>query len=112
MTQPTKRILTVIESPYAGNRVRNIIYARRALLDSLSREEAPFVSHLLYTQVLDDDDPIQRRWGINAGFSWHSVADLCAIYTDYGMSRGMEEGIISAQKFGLIIDYRKIGENT
>src|SRR5690606_40243334 len=57
------RRLVIVESPYAAkeffDRVRNQDYARAALRDSLLRGEAPFASHLLYTQagVLDDDIP-------------------------------------------------------
>jgi hypothetical protein len=79
----------VIESPYAGNVERNVAYARGAMLDCLARGEAPYASHLLYTQVLDDDKELDRNLGIVAGFCWAATADLIAFYADYGWSRGM-----------------------
>jgi len=87
--------LVVIESPYAGNIEENVRYARACMLDCLSRNEAPFASHLLYTQpgVLHDEIPVQRALGINAGLAWRRVADLTAFYVDYGWSHGMREAL-------------------
>lgn len=83
----------VIESPYAGDVEANKAYARRCMLDSLSRGEAPLLSHLLYTQVLDDTDPEQRHRGIRAHKSWIVVCDKVVVYADRGISDGMKEGI-------------------
>lgn len=85
------RPLVVIESPYAGEVEKNVVYARRCMMDSLLRGEAPFASHLLYTQILDDNVPSDRSLGIGAGWEWHRVADLIVFYTDRGWSRGMIE---------------------
>lgn len=90
----------VIESPLSGDFVRNVRYARLCMLDSLRRGEAPFASHLLYTQMLDDVVPDQRRLGMNAGFVWGEVGELRAFYCDLGISSGMEEGEREAQKVG------------
>jgi len=100
----------VIESPFGGpDRERNIEYARACLKDSLDRGEAPFASHLLYTQVLDDDDPRQRDRGIRAGFEVAYNADLTAIYTDLGMTDGMHEGHNNALLEMRPIEYRSLG---
>ncbi len=104
-------IRVVIESPFAGDVERNIEYARRCLADSLARGEAPFASHLLYTQpgVLDDTIPEERKNGMYAGFEWGSQADLCAVYKDLGVSPGMEEGIRRATNAGVPHTFRSIG---
>lgn len=87
----------VIESPFSPSNGRttdqNIAYGRAALLDSLSRGEAPYASHLLYTQVLDDTDIDERRTGMQAGFVWGSRADLVAVYIDHTITRGMLAGM-------------------
>jgi hypothetical protein len=103
--------LVIIESPYAGDIAKNEAYARRAIADSLARGEAPFASHLLYTQpgVLDDLDPEQRLRGIEAGFAWGEKADLTAVYVDRGTSGGMEMGIVAAKACGRPVEYRSIG---
>ena len=99
----------IVESPYAGDIEKNIKYARKALADCLGRGEAPFVSHLLYTQVLDDTIPKERVKGINAGFAWGLTADYVAVYADLGISSGMKKAIIFYENLGIEIKYRKIG---
>ncbi len=103
----------IIESPYAGDVERNLTYLRRCMSDCLKRNEAPFASHGLYTQpgVLDDADPVERELGIHAGFAWQNVAHVIAVYTDYGISGGMQYGIDHAVGSGCTIEYRTIGEN-
>lgn len=100
--------LVILESPYAGNVKRNKIYARTAMLDSLNRGEAPMVSHLLYTQCLNDKIPEQRAKGIEAGLAFKKVINKTVVYTDLGISQGMQYGIDDAKRNGRIIEYRKI----
>lgn len=83
----------IVESPYKGDVRLNTAYAQLACLDSIMRGEAPFASHLLYTQILNDDDADERALGIGLGFSWHRVADLIAFYIDLGMSPGMKQSM-------------------
>lgn len=101
--------LVIIESPYAGDVERNTAYARACMADSLRRGEAPFASHLLYTQVLDDLKPEQRACGISAGFGWGRKADLIAIYSDLGISGGMLAGMERARRAGQPIEVRELG---
>jgi len=103
--------LVILESPYAGDVEANVAYARRCVRDSLSRGEAPIASHLLYTQpgVLDDDVPEEREKGIRAGLAWREVAQGSVVYTDRGMSKGMEYGVAAALAAGRTVEYRSIG---
>lgn len=100
----------ILESPFAGDVEANIAYARKCVRDSLSRNEAPIASHLLYTQpgILNDEDPKERQWGINTGLAWKIVAEASVIYTDLGISKGMEFGIEAAKIAGLPIEYRSL----
>lgn len=102
--------LVILESPYAGDVEANIEYARRCVRDSLSRDEAPIASHLLYTQpgVLNDDLPTERQQGIDAGLAWRAVAHASIVYTDRGISNGMEYGIAAARAAGIAVEYRQI----
>ena len=102
--------LVIVESPYAGNIERNVAYARAAMADCLKRGEAPFASHLLYTQegVLDDAKPEERAFGIAAGLTWARCADATVVYADLGISGGMRIGITNAQKQSRPVEYRKI----
>ena len=112
--QPLTIPLVQLESPFAGKTAQaakdNILYGRAALRDMLLRGEAPFASHLLYAQpfVLDDNDPAERRLGMEAGFAFLAVVDYVAVYTDRGISPGMEAGIARAQARGLQIHHRSL----
>ena len=103
--------LVSIESPYAGDTERNITYAKRAMLDCIGRGEAPFASHLLYPQVLDDNDLIQRESGFACSFAWIQWADILVVYKDYGISPGMVRAIDYAIDSDIAIEYRSIGPN-
>ena len=105
--------LVIIESPYAGDIKRNVKYAQACMRDSLMRGEAPLASHLLYTQsgILNDAIPEEREMGIEAGLTWGKLADLTAVYTDYGMSEGMVRGIERAGVDGRDVEMRSLSRN-
>jgi hypothetical protein len=107
-----RRVL--IESPFAAangrTREDNIAYARACLRDCLSRNESPLASHLLYTQVLRDEDPRERELGIEAGLAWGTAADVTVVYIDRGISDGMRRGIWRAHLEGRPVEYRKLTE--
>jgi hypothetical protein len=105
--------LVIVESPYAGGIERNVAYARLCVRDCILRGEAPIASHLLLTQpgILDDGVPSERATGIAAGLAWLRVADASAVYTDLGISRGMEQGIAAAKSAGVPVEYRTLGES-
>lgn len=107
----------IIESPYAGEKPgdqvgveRNLRYLRACMHDCFLRGEAPYASHGLYTQpgVLDDNDPDERKLGIEAGFAWRDSADATIVYTDLGTTRGMQYGIDHANRGGRPIEYRQL----
>ncbi len=107
----------VLESPYAGRgtdlageTAKNIDYARACLRDCLNCGEAPIASHLLYTQpgVLNDDNPAERKWGIEAGLAWGNLAEASVVYVDRGISKGMKFGIARARKEGRPVEYRSL----
>lgn len=107
--------LVIIESPYAGKPreiKRNVDYARAAMADCLRRGEAPYASHLLYTQpgVLDDAIPVDRTLGIDAGLAWGKHADVTVVYYDRGVSSGMRQGIARAEAEGRPVEWRTLGE--
>lgn len=109
----------IIESPYKPkdnvlNPVtalqENLEYARRCMFHSIDMGESPFLSHLLYTQVLDDNRPEERATGMFLARSWYDVADMCAVYVDKGVSEGMKKGIEYARYVGLPVEERSLYE--
>ncbi len=104
----------ILESPYAGNVEANVAYARACMRDCLARGEAPLASHLLYTQegILCDDHGPSRTLGIEAGLEWGCVAHATVVYTDRGITTGMQYGIDRAIKEGRHVEYRSLhGDN-
>jgi hypothetical protein len=107
----------VIESPFAAHPryaevARDVtgVYLRAAMFDAFERAEAPFASHAIYPQVLDDDSPGERAVGIYAGLVWGRLAEETAAYTDLGISRGMSQGISAALRFGRPVTTRRFIE--
>lgn len=104
-----KMTRVIVETPYAGDVTTNLIYARKCMEECLRRNEAPMLSHLLYTQALDDNIPEERQLGIDAGHAWLAAVEAVVVYTDIGISDGMKLGIARAEARGLPIVYRKLG---
>lgn len=107
-------IPVILESPFAAETEegveRNLEYLRACMNDCLHRGEAPFASHGLYTQpgVLDDKKPEERELGMRAGFAWKLLAAKTVVYTDLGITRGMQRGIEIANEAGQPVQYRSI----
>ena len=91
--------LAYICSPYRGNfikRFRNILYARYLTKVALDLGYTPITTHLYLTQVLDDENPIERRRGLVAGKDILNACDIIIIGTRYGISEGMKAEIEAA----------------
>ena len=119
----------IIESPYSGDVELNVEYSLCCMEDSyVNHNEAPYMSHLLYTRIpktsiknhahpgdgthVSDDDEEHvmhsRDHGIACGLAWGSCADATIVYTDLGISEGMAHGIAKALKEGRPVRYREI----
>ena len=102
------RRLVLVESPFAGDRVRNASYLRAAMRDCIKRGEAPFASHMLYTQFLDDDVPDERAAGIECGLAWGRHAVRTVVYENFGITKGMRLGIDRAHEEGRPVVMRSL----
>lgn len=108
-------LLVLVESPLASptieGQVRNKKFARACMRDCIGRGEAPYASHLLYAQegLLNDDIAQERALGIHAGLLWGKNATKSIVYTDLGISSGMERGINRALEEHREIEYRILG---
>jgi hypothetical protein len=104
----------IIESPFRGRSPEefafHLQYLQFALRDAIGRGESPYASHQMLTTALDDEIQIERSIGISAGQAWMRRADLVAVYTDLGISDGMNAGIATAKLLGKPIEYRKLND--
>jgi hypothetical protein len=108
--QQPKRV--IIESPYRATphytEEQHRLYLLHCIEDSVGRGEAPFASHHLLPEVLDDEDAYQRAIGIRCGFAWGQHAEQVAVYQDFGLSPGMREAVNYYQGLGKRIEWRKL----
>lgn len=106
---PDVLVPVALVSPYSGDIERNTRYARACMRDCLSRGEAPFPSHMLYPQVLEDARAEERALGMLAGRAWWSRASLAACYTDLGLSPGMVADLEWCAANDIVVERRTIG---
>lgn len=103
----------IVESPFAGDVEKNKRFLRACLRDCITRGEAPFASHGLYTQpgVLRDNVPEEREAGIQAGFAWRTAADATVVYENLGRSKGMDYGIENSKRNGVPVELRMLDDD-
>lgn len=75
-------------------------YAAVCMYILLDQGYAPYVSHLLYTHVLDDTKPAEREIGLQAGLAFGDQCEERWFFTDYGFSPGMRLAYDRAQAAG------------
>lgn len=102
----------IIESPFKGDKLftieANLRYAQRAMLHALSIGEAPFLSHLLYPQVVPET-VFGRGLGIAAGLTISKHFRTVVFYMDHGLSGGMRNACDRYFAEGKEIVFRVIG---
>ena len=100
----------ILESPFADDVDKNISYAKQCIRDCLKRGEAPIASHLLFTQegILNDNNKCERALAIAAGLAWSDACDYVVVYTDYGITKGMQLGIEAHMRAGTKVLYRTL----
>lgn len=108
---PAVLIESPLASPTIEGWIKNKQFARECMKDCLRRGEAPYASHLLFAQegLINDDVPYERALGIHAGLIWGKFASKTVVYTDLGISPGMQKGIVRAEKEQRTIEYRVLG---
>lgn len=92
--------LVYICSPYAGDIEKNVEFAKAACMYAMRQNCTPVAVHLLYPQLLDDSEPVQRQAGIRMGLRILEAADelwLCGSR----ISEGMRAEIAAAKRLGI-----------
>lgn len=105
----------VLESRFAAPDVRQLLINKRftiaCIRDCFLRGEAAYASHVIYAQshILDDYVSSERALGIQAGFNWGDCGEKTVVYTDLGISGGMQLGIEHAREVGREVEFRELG---
>ena len=87
--------LVYICSPYAGDVVWNTQKAKKYSRLAINRGYVPVAPHLLYPQILNDNNPVERDVGIKCGLA---LLDCCSEIWVFGAkhSAGMRQEIQAA----------------
>lgn len=91
-------------SPFAGDVAGNIHKAIRYMRFAIAKGSIPFAPHLLYPQVLDEDDPADRELGLTLGTAWIINCDEIWVFGRQ-ITDGMAREIAKAMKHDIPIRY-------
>lgn len=97
--------LIYVCSPYRGEVERNKKYARYAGEYLINRGDIPIIPHLYITEILNDDNPQERRKGMNICKQLIDKCEELIIFCNYGISKGMYEEIKYAEEHCKKISY-------
>lgn len=92
----TYRPLVYVCSPYSGDTLKNIENARRYSRFAFEQGRIPIAPHLLFTQFLDDHNPIEREMGMHFGNVLMSLCREVWVFGDI-ISPGMDAEIRRAR---------------
>ena len=95
-----------VVSRYAGDVDRNVESAIRCCQFAIRKGMMPVASHLLYSRMLRDDDPVQREMGTAFGMALLALCDEVWVFSDHGgLSPGMAAEEREAKRLGKPIRY-------
>jgi hypothetical protein len=89
-------------SPFAGDIEANTRRAIRYMRFAVASGTIPFAPHLLYPQVLEENDASQRELALFFGSVWLGKCDELWVFGNH-ISNGMAREIAKAKKRGIII---------
>jgi hypothetical protein len=90
------RPLVYVCSPYSGDTLKNTENARRYSRFAFEQGRIPIAPHLLFTQFLDDHNPIEREMGMHFGNVLMSLCREVWVFGDI-ISPGMDAEIRRAR---------------
>ena len=103
-TELKERPKVYIVSRYAGDVENNVKVAIRYCRFAIDKQKMPIAAHLLYPQIVDDNNPTEREIGTMYGLA---LLALCDEVWCFGktLSVGMEQEIKEAKRLGKPIKY-------
>lgn len=95
-----------VASRYAGDTLANTQAAVRCCRQVMEEGFMPVASHLLYPQILNDNDPKERALGLAFGIALLRQCDEVWVYGE--PSPGMKREIEAAKRLHKPIQYREV----
>ncbi len=103
-TEIKERTKVYIVSRYAGDVENNVRNAIRYCRFAIDKKKMPIAAHLLYPQIVDDNNPDEREIGTMYGLSLLALCDEVWCFGE-NLSSGMEQEIKEAKRLGKPIKY-------
>lgn len=103
--------IVIVESPFRGDLVKNVLYADCLMFDSIERGEIPMLGHLLYPRVLDDDFEEDRALGIECHIAHILRSDYMVVGMDLGEPTVGMRAAIDVAEGTIRIEYRRLGND-
>lgn len=100
-------MIVYICSPFRGNIETNIKNAREYCKLAIKEHHLPVAPHLYFPQFLNDNNPDERKLGMDYAKDMLYSCDALWVCGDK-ISKGMAEEIAIAEKRGIIIIKRNI----
>jgi len=103
-TEIKERSKVYIVSRYAGDVENNVRNAIRYCRFAIDKKKMPIAAHLLYPQIVDDNNPDEREIGTMYGLALLALCDEVWCFGE-NLSSGMEQEIKEAKRLGKPIKY-------
>ena len=108
--QKVKKIY--VASKYAGDIAANVENAVWCCRYVIEQGFMPVASHLLYPQILNDNNPRERELGLKFGLALLATCDEVWVFTAGGeVSSGMAKEIEEANRLGIPVRKLEMGES-
>lgn len=92
-------------SPYSGDTERNIKYAKELTAQAIMDGYCPITPHLYIPLCLNDNEPRERKQGLEIALRLLEQCDLLIVGTRFKISKGMEVEIETAERLGIEVRY-------
>lgn len=102
--------LLYVCSPYRGDVKRNKDYARKLTKAAIENGFVPVTVHLYLTEVLDDENPVERTQGMKAGMEILNKCKYILVGNKYGITDGMKVELTHATVKGIVMLYEEKGK--
>lgn len=101
----------VFEAPINMHNEEHLDYIKDIIADCISKGEAPLNTYLLLNGCLDLCNPVNLSIANKMKESWGLLAKKTVVYSDFGVSDEMINGITDAVARGREVEFRRLYEN-